>query len=72
MNHVDVDGSVQCAPCGLVQAFDVNPWEPLPSWAHEVADVAGPGAGGRVGNPSFVRLDTWASVEDAARSVDFC
>ncbi|MFW5739991.1 MAG: hypothetical protein ACOC1F_06460 [Myxococcota bacterium] len=47
LGHVDADGSVQCGRCGIEQSFDVTLWEPVLRWAHDVADVATNGHGGR-------------------------
>ena len=42
-SHPDVEGTVQCARCELIQAYDVGVWGKGLSHAHEVADLAGPG-----------------------------
>ena len=42
LNHLDLDGSVQCHHCGLDQAFDVESWHDGLEHAHAVGDLAGP------------------------------
>jgi pyruvate/2-oxoglutarate dehydrogenase complex dihydrolipoamide acyltransferase (E2) component len=44
LNHLDMDGSVECAKCGLEQAFDVRGWHEAFDFAHGVADGALDGA----------------------------
>ena len=40
INHLDLDGAVDCAHCGLEQAFDVGSWTRILSTAHDVVDLA--------------------------------
>lgn len=47
LNHLDLDGSVICAHCGLDQAFDVGAWKEGLRHAHGVGDLAGPAPEGR-------------------------
>ncbi|GAB4521660.1 MAG: hypothetical protein Tsb0020_40220 [Haliangiales bacterium] len=42
LNHLDVDGSVQCLRCGIEQIFAVDTWRDGLAHAHAVADLAGP------------------------------
>jgi hypothetical protein len=47
LNHLDDDGSVECARCGLDQAFEVEMWKDMLELAHAVGDLAGPNPEGR-------------------------
>jgi pyruvate/2-oxoglutarate dehydrogenase complex dihydrolipoamide acyltransferase (E2) component len=38
LNHVDMDGAILCARCGLEQALDVARWHDAFDFAHAVAD----------------------------------
>ena len=51
LDQLDVDGAVECAHCGLRQAFNASSWRRALDFAHGVADLAGPMPEGRVANP---------------------
>jgi hypothetical protein len=46
LNHLDMDGAVLCARCGLEQAFDVRAWVDALQYAHAVGELFGPPAEG--------------------------
>jgi hypothetical protein len=58
LDHLDVDGSVECFRCGLDQAFDPSGWSDALSHAHAVGDLAGPIPEGRHPHP-------WLSIDGA-------
>jgi hypothetical protein len=47
LNHLDLDGSVECLRCGIDQRFDRKQWESGLSHAHAVSDLCGPNPLGR-------------------------
>jgi hypothetical protein len=47
LDHLDVDGSVDCLQCGVRQRFDVESWREALAFAHGVGDLAGPDPEGR-------------------------
>jgi hypothetical protein len=51
LDGLALDGSVECAQCGLRQAFDPESWRAPLAFAHDVADLAGPSPEGRVAKP---------------------
>ena len=46
LNHLDMDGGVACARCGLEQAFDVRAWVDALRYAHAVGELFGEPARG--------------------------
>jgi hypothetical protein len=46
LNHLDMDGGVLCARCGLDQAFDVSAWQRALRQAHAITDTFGQHAHG--------------------------
>ena len=47
LNHLDMDGGVLCARCGLDQAFEVSAWRQVLQHAHAVAESFGVKGAGR-------------------------
>ena len=45
LNHLDMDGGVSCARCGLEQAFEVRGWVDALRSAHAVGELSGAKAG---------------------------
>ncbi len=41
LDHLDIDGTLNCAHCGLDQAFDVRTYARVLATAHDVVDLAG-------------------------------
>lgn len=41
LDHLDLDGTLSCAHCGLDQAFDVRAYSRVLSTAHDVVDLCG-------------------------------
>ncbi len=52
LDQLDVDGSVECAYCGLRQKFEPSTWSEALEFAHAVGDLAGPEPEGRFPDPS--------------------
>ncbi|MDB4995622.1 MAG: hypothetical protein JWM74_3054 [Myxococcaceae bacterium] len=50
LNELDADGTVECARCGIAQAFAVREWAAVAEHAHDVGDLAGPDPCGRAPN----------------------
>lgn len=53
LDHIDVDGEVQCSECGLRQRFDVDAWLEGLAQAHAMGDLAGPAPEGRNPHPTI-------------------
>src|SRR6478672_2635820 len=53
LDQLDVDGSVECAYCGLRQRFEPSTWSEALDFAHAVGDLAGPGPEGRYPDPGL-------------------
>jgi hypothetical protein len=53
LDQLDVDGSVECAYCGLRQRFEPSTWREAIDFAHAVGDLAGPGPEGRFPDPGL-------------------
>jgi hypothetical protein len=53
LDQLDVDGSVECAYCGLRQRFEPSTWREALDFAHAVGDLAGPGPEGRYPDPGL-------------------
>lgn len=51
LNHLDVDGSVDCLSCGIAQRFDAKQWWTPLEHAHGVADLTGPHPEGLLPEP---------------------
>jgi LSD1 subclass zinc finger protein len=51
LDHLPVDGAVECASCGLRQAFQTGALAPALAHAHAVGDLAGPSSEGRTPHP---------------------
>lgn len=51
LDHLDIDGRVDCLRCGVEQVFDVDSWRVGLAAAHEVGDLAGPDPEGQFPNP---------------------
>ncbi len=51
LNGLDMDGSVECAQCGMHQRFDVEAWREALAFSHGVADLAFPPPEGRHPHP---------------------
>lgn len=51
LNGLDMDGSVECAQCGMHQRFDVEAWREALAFSHGVADLAYPPPEGRHPHP---------------------
>ncbi len=51
LDELDIDGSVECAHCGVHQRFDVDAWHEALAFAHGVGDLALPPPEGRHPNP---------------------
>ena len=47
LDHLDIDGSVDCMSCGVAQAFDVDSWTDGLAHAHAIGDLSGPEPEGR-------------------------
>ncbi len=45
LDHLDVDGSIECMRCGLDQAFESDGWSMPLAHAHDVGDLAGSAEG---------------------------
>ena len=53
LDQLDIDGSVECAYCGLRQRFEPSTWTEALEFAHAVGDLAGPGSEGRFPDPGL-------------------
>jgi hypothetical protein len=53
LDQLDIDGSVECAYCGLRQRFEPSTWTEALYFAHAVGDLAGPGPEGRHPDPGL-------------------
>jgi hypothetical protein len=53
LDQLDVDGSVECAYCGLRQRFEPSTWREALDFAHAVGDLSGPGPEGRHPDPGL-------------------
>ena len=53
LDGLDVDGSVECAQCGMHQRFDVEAWRQALAFAHGVGDLAYPPPEGRHPHPGI-------------------
>ncbi len=51
LDELDIDGSVECAQCGIHQRFDVGAWQGALGFAHGVGDLAFPPPEGRHPSP---------------------
>jgi LSD1 subclass zinc finger protein len=51
LNHLDMDGAMLCARCGLEQAFEVVRWREALGHAHAVGDFFRDGGAGGLENP---------------------
>ena len=51
LNHLDIDGSVDCLSCGIAQRFDAKQWWTPLEHAHAVADLTGPHPEGLLPEP---------------------
>ncbi len=58
----DLEGTVTCAACGTIQAFDVDVWTSAFEHAHAVADLAGPDVEGRGGSTSIAALNPFSAI----------
>src|SRR5260221_8760495 len=47
LDQLDIDGSVECAYCGLRQRFEPSTWTEALEFAHAVGDLSGPEPEGR-------------------------
>src|SRR5258708_29240019 len=47
LDQLDIDGSVECAYCGLRQTFDPSTWTDALEFAHAAGDLSGPEPAGR-------------------------
>lgn len=54
VDEPDVEGTVTCASCNTVQAFDISVWTEAFEHAHSVADLAGPSVEGRGGGGASI------------------
>lgn len=54
VDEPELEGTVTCAACHTVQAFDTSVWEEALAHAHAVADLAGPSPEGRAGGSSSI------------------
>ncbi len=64
LNHLDLDGSVWCANCGIEQRFATSQWSPLLDFAEAVGDLAGPNRAGRFPerSPSIASVNPFAHL----------
>lgn len=64
LNHLDVDGSVDCLSCGIAQRFDIKQWWKPLEHAHAVADLTGPHPEGLLPEPgsSIARYNPHAQL----------
>ena len=53
LDSLDIDGSVECAQCGMPQRFDVKAWHEALAFAHEVGDLGFPAPRGVTRTPRF-------------------
>src|SRR5258706_13324357 len=51
LDSLDVDGSVECAYCGLRQRFEPRTWSEALDFAQAVGDLAGPEPEGHYADP---------------------
>jgi hypothetical protein len=52
LDHLDVDGAVECIACGVRQRFEVEGWRGALEAADAVGDLAGPDPEGRTPHPT--------------------
>ena len=64
LDQLDIDGSVECAYCGLCQRFEPSTWIEALEFAHAVGDLSGPEPEGRAPNPSL-----WIAPDNPFRDV---
>jgi len=53
LDHLAVEGSIDCAQCGVRQRFDTDSWGEALAFAHAVGDLAGPDPEGRAPHPGI-------------------
>lgn len=54
VDEPELEGTVTCASCSTVQAFDTDVWSDAFAHAHAVADLAGPSVEGRSGGGASI------------------
>jgi len=64
LDQLDIDGSVECAYCGLRQTFDASTWTDALEFAHAVGDLSGPEPEGRQPDPGV-----WIGADNPYRAV---
>lgn len=64
LDQLDIDGSVECAYCGLRQKFDPSTWTDALEFAHAVGDLSGPEPEGRQPDPGV-----WIGADNPYRDV---
>jgi LSD1 subclass zinc finger protein len=64
LDQLDIDGSVECAYCGLRQRFDASTWTDALEFAHAVGDLSGPEPEGRYPDPGV-----WIGADNPFRDV---
>ncbi len=64
LDQLDIDGTVECAYCGLRQRFDPTTWTDALEFAHAVGDLAGPEPEGRQPDPGV-----WIGTDNPYRDV---
>ncbi len=62
VDEPEVEGTVTCAACHTVQAFDVGVWTEALDHAHAVADLAGPAIEGRGGSRTVAAKNPYVSI----------
>ena len=53
VDHLALEGSIDCAQCGVRQRFDTDSWTEALAFAHAVGDLAGPDPEGRASDPAI-------------------
>jgi hypothetical protein len=68
LNHLDMDGGVLCARCGLEQAFQVSSWQGALGSAHAVAELFDGSLPGLDADIATIgtRLTSWKHVDGGA------
>jgi hypothetical protein len=64
LDQLDIDGSVECAYCGLRQVFDASTWTEALEFAHAIGDLSGPEPEGRWPDPGL-----WIGGDNPFRAV---